>query len=314
MPVPPNTPLRAFLAALLATLMPVAAAADILLTQADGSALRLARPAERIVTLSPHLAEGLYAAGAGERLVATVEYSEFPPPAAALPRIGDAFRLDIERIAVLRPDLVIAWASGNPRPAVAQLRALGMQVWTVEIREPEEIAGFIEAAGRAAGVETQAAAAARRLRQRLAALAARYRDSGPLEYFYQVDVKPLFTINGEHLISQGLAMCGGVNIFADEPGLAFQASRESVIVADPAAMIAPLPSGPPGTTDPLAAWREWPGLAAVRNGALFLLSADEISRATPRFLDSLELACKLLDQVRQPQSPAHHSPGTDENE
>jgi iron complex transport system substrate-binding protein len=287
------------LAALLAMLLPASAAAEILLIQADGSPLRLARPAERIVTLSPHLTEGLYAAGAGERLVATVEYSEFPQAAAALPRIGDAFRLDVERITTLRPDLVIAWASGNPRPAVDQLRTLGLQVWSVEIRAPGEIAGFIEAAGRAAGLEAEAAAAGRRLRGRLAALAARYRGARPLEYFYQVDVQPLFTINGEHLISQGLAVCGGVNIFADEPGLAFQASRESVIVADPAAMFAPLPSGPPGTTDPLAAWREWPGLAAVRKDALFLLSADEISRATPRFLDSLESACSLLDQLRQ---------------
>lgn len=284
--------------ALLAALLPSPAAADILLTQADGGALRLTRPAERIITLSPHLAEGLYAAGAGERLVATVEYSEFPPAAARLPRIGDAFRLDIERIAALRPDLIIAWDSGNPRPAVAQLRTLGIDVWTVEIREPEEIAGFIEAAGRAAGMQREATAAAQHLRGRLANLAKGYRDARPLDYFYQVDVKPLFTINGEHLISRGLALCGGVNIFADEPGLAFQASRESVIVADPAAVLAPLPSGPPGTMDPLAAWRDWPGLAAVRNGALFLLPADEISRATPRFLDSLELACKLLHQLR----------------
>jgi iron complex transport system substrate-binding protein len=312
--LPPITPLRAFLAALLAALLPAAAAADILLTQADGSLLQLARPAERIVTLSPHLAEGLYAAGAGQRLVATVEYSEFPPPAAALPRIGDAFRLDIERIAALRPDLVIAWASGNPRPAVAQLRSLGMQVWTVEIREPGEIAGFIEAAGRAAGAESQAAAAGRRLRERLTALATRYHGAQPLEYFYQVDVKPLFTINGEHLISQGLAMCGGVNIFADQPSLAFQASRESVIAANPAAILAPLPSGPPGTADPLAGWREWSGLAAVRDGALFLLPADEVSRATPRFLDSLESACNLLDQLRRPQSPVTQRYGTDENE
>jgi iron complex transport system substrate-binding protein len=291
--------LRVFLATLLATLLPAAAVADILLTQADGSPLRLARPAGRIVTLSPHLTEGLYAAGAGERLVATVEYSEFPQAAATVPRIGDAFRIDVERITALRPDLVIAWASGNPRPAVEQLRTLGLQVWTVEIRAPGEIAGFLEAAGRAAGLEEQGAAAGQRLRERLAALAARFRGARPLEYFYQVDVQPLFTINGEHLISQGLASCGGVNIFADEPGLAFQASRESVIVADPAVMFAPLPSGPPGTTDPLAAWREWPGLAAVRNDALFLLPADEISRATPRFLDSLESACGQLDRVRQ---------------
>ena len=271
------------------------AAADIRLQQPSGGELQLAQPAARIVTLAPHLAEGVYAAGAGAQLLATVEYSEYPPEAAAVPRIGDAFRLDIERIVALRPDLVIAWDSGNPRPAVEQLRRLDLAVWSVEIREPQAIAAFIETVGQATGHTAEAAGAATRLRQRLADLEQRYAEAVPVRYFYQVDAKPLFTISGEHLISRGLALCGGVNVFAREPGLAFQVARESVIVADPEVMLAPhLPDAP----DPLAAWRDWPGLSAVRNRALFLLSADEISRATPRFLDSLETACKLLQDLR----------------
>ena len=270
--------------------------ADIVLSQAGGGELMLAAPAQRIVTLAPHLAEGVFAAGAGGRLLATVEYSEYPPAAALLPRIGDAFRLDIERIVSLQPDLVLAWDSGNPRPAVAQLAELGLPVWSVEIRVPGEIPDFIEDLGRATGLEAQAAPVARNLRRRLADLAALYRNAQPVRYFYQVDAKPLFTINGEHLISRGLALCGGRNVFASEPGLAFQASPESVIVADPDALLAP---ASPDNTDPLGGWRDWPALRAVRNDSLFLLPADEISRATPRFLDSLELACKLLHNLRQ---------------
>jgi iron complex transport system substrate-binding protein len=272
-----------------------AGAADIRLTQADGSPLWLTAPAQRIVTLAPHLAEGVFAAGAGPRLLATVEYTEYPRAAASLPRIGDAFRLDVERIVALRPDLVMAWDSGNPRQAVAQLRDLGLAVWSVEIRAPAAIPDFIDAVGRATGLADQAAPVARDLRHRLGELAERYDGAGPVRYFYQVDVKPLFTINGEHLISRSLALCGGVNVFDAEPGLAFQASRESVIIADPEALIAPWLEG---TADPLEAWRGWPGMRAVRNDALFLLPADEISRATPRFLDSLELACKLLHGLR----------------
>jgi iron complex transport system substrate-binding protein len=165
----------------------------------------------------------------------------------------------------------------------------------VEIRRPEEIAAFIADAGQAAGTAAHAADVAEGLQGRLDQLTARYADALPLDYFYQVDAKPLFTVNGEHLISRGLGRCGGRNIFAGEPGLAFQASHESVIVADPAAIFAPtLPDG----ADPLAGWRAWPGLAAVRHEALFLVPADTISRATPRFLDALELACTLLDQLR----------------
>jgi len=281
--------------------VPLALAADVHLRQADGSDLRLAEPVNRLITLAPHLAEGVFAAGAGEQLIATVEFSEYPAAALDIARVGDAFRLDVERIVALKPDLVIAWDSGNPRPAVEQLRMLGLAVWSVEIREPQGIPAFIESVGHATGHGTAAEAEGRRLRQRLAALEQRHAGADPVRFFYQVDAKPLFTINGQHLISRGLAVCGGVNIFATQPGLAFQVGRESVIVANPDAMFAPRL---PGAADPLAPWRDWPGLAAVRNEALFLLSADEISRATPRFLDSLSTACDLLQELRD-RTPDH---------
>jgi iron complex transport system substrate-binding protein len=267
---------------------------QITLEQADGSELLLPAPATRVITLSPHLTELVFAAGAGDRLIATVEYSDYPESARDVPRIGDAFRLDIERIVALRPDLVIAWDSGTPRPAVAQMRALGIPVWSVEIREPGEIADILEATGKATAVPGTAGAMA--LRQRLVDLSERYQGLDVLEYFYQVGSTPLFTVNGDQLISKGLSLCGGRNIFADEPALAFQMSHESVIVADPDALFAPYQDGKP---DPLMAWRDWPSMQAVRQDALFLLPADPVSRATPRFLDSLELACKLLNGLRE---------------
>jgi iron complex transport system substrate-binding protein len=271
--------------------------AAVELTQADGSALLLEQPAERLVTLSPHLAELVYAAGAGDRLLATVAYSEYPPRASDLPRVGDAFRLDVESIVALRPDLVVAWDSGNPRAAVEQLRTLGLRVWTIEIRRPAAIADTLRAIGRAIGGSADAERVAGDLDARLHLLARRYRDVSPVDYFYQVDANPLYTINGRHLISQGLALCGGVNIFADEPGLAFQVAHESVIAANPDALLAPILQGQP---DPFDTWRRWPDLAAVSGDALFTLDADRISRATPRWLDSVETACKLLHRLRKP--------------
>jgi len=274
---------------------PLALKAAVHLPQADGSVLLLDRTAERIVTLAPHLTEGVFAAGAGRQLVGTVAFSEHPPAATRIARVGDAFRLDIERIEALSPDLVIAWDSGTPRPAVEQLMNLDFPVWSVEIRDPLGIPDFVELAGRASGHPTEAAEEAARLRQRISELEQHYSDATPVSYFYQVDAKPLFTISGSHLISRGLALCGGRNVFAAEPGLAFQVARESVIVANPDAMLAP---GTPEAPDPLLFWRDWPGLSAVKNGALFLLPADEISRATPRFLDALDAACMLLDDLR----------------
>jgi iron complex transport system substrate-binding protein len=268
---------------------------EVDLQQADASQLRLDAPASRIITLAPHLAELVHAAGAGDKLIATVAFSEYPASVRELPRIGDAFRLDIERIVALDPDLVIAWNSGNPHAAIRQLTALGIPVWSVEIRAPQEIATTVEALGGAAGTAQAAERTAQVLRQRLESLAATYGGAATLSYFYQVDSRPLFTVGGRHLISQGLALCGGRNIFAEEPGLAFQVSHESVLVANPDALFAPISDG---GDDPLADWREWPAMNAVRHDALFLLPADSVSRATPRFLDSLELACKLLHRLR----------------
>jgi len=275
---------------------PFNAAAEIRLAQADGSDLALAAPVTRMITLSPHLTELVFAAGAGDHLLATVAYSEYPAAAADIPRIGDAFRLDIERIVALRPDLVIAWDSGNPRPAIAQLRSLGVPVWSVEIREPGEIADILEAIGTATGRSELVDPEAEKVRQRLSELSRQYEGVDALAYFYQVEAKPLFTISGKHLISKGLGLCGGRNVFGDEPGLAFQVGYESVIGANPDALFAPYLEDTP---DPLAAWRKWPSMTAVRQDALFLLPADSISRATPRFLDSLEFACKLLHRVRE---------------
>ncbi len=269
--------------------------ADILLRQADGRELVLEQAAQRLVTLSPNLAELAYAAGAGDRLLATVEYSEYPDAAAGLPRIGDAFRLDIEGIVALQPDLVIAWESGNPEAAVQQLRSLGIAVWAVEIRQPEQIGDTLIDMGRATSNEATAGQAADEFKSRLERLSARYDSVSILDYFYQVDARPLFTINGEHLISKGLALCGGRNVFAGEPGLAFQVGHEAVIVADPDALLAP---ALPGDADPLETWREWPGMKAVKAGALFTLNANKISQATPRWLDSIESACSQLHGLR----------------
>jgi iron complex transport system substrate-binding protein len=265
------------------------------LLQADGAVFNFEGTASRIITLSPHLTEIVYAAGAGDRLVATVEYSNYPESANNIPRIGDAFRIDVERIIALRPDLVIAWDTGNPRAAVTQLRSLGLAIWSVEIDEPEEIADVLDSLAKLTGQAEPARSASREIRQRLTALSRQYAGVETLQYFYQIGTRPLFTINGSHLISKGLERCGGRNIFIHESGLAFQVSYESVIVADPDALFAPWQENAP---NPLDTWQDWPSMKAVSQQALFLLPADPVSRATPRFLDSLELACKLLHQLR----------------
>jgi len=291
----------ALTALLIASLISLAASipgdvfADIDLQQANGETLNLSAPATRIITLAPNLAELVFAAGAGEYLKAVVEYSDFPAAVSQIPRIGDAFRIDLERIVELQPDLVIAWKSGNPQAALQKLEQLGITVWQVEITRPEEIADAVESISLAAGTHDHGQVLARQMRSRLAALEQQNTGKTPVEFFYQIAARPLYTINGQHIISRSMEVCGGRNVFSNLQSLAPQVSRESVLLADPQAMIAPeIPAGPPA----LQHWKEWPRLQAVQNKAMLYLPADDISRAAPRLLDSIELACKLLDEVR----------------
>jgi iron complex transport system substrate-binding protein len=226
-----------------------------------------------------------------------VEYSNYPAQAAELPRVGDAFRLDLEQIMSLQPDLVIAWQSGNSALAIGRLQDLGLPTWIIEIKHPGEIAAVLEQLGVATGQTEVANAAAGQVRERLHKISEIGAGKTRTSYFYQVSARPLFTLNGQHLVSQSLALCGGDNVFADETVIAPQISQESVIVRDPEVIFASAIEGQP---DPLAGWLDWPILQAVRNKRLHLLSADEISRATPRMLDAIATACKLLHASGQP--------------
>ncbi len=274
--------------------------AAIVLPQADGGALRLPAPARRIVTLAPNLAELVYAAGAGDRLEGVVEYTDFPPAASRLPKVGNAFRFDLERIVELKPDLVIAWQSGNPQPALDKLRQLGIRVWQLEITRPREIATALETIGKAAGTGGAGRKAAAGIRARLSELKRDNAGKTPVTYFYQVATRPLYTINGQHIISRSLGICGGRNVFAALPALAPRISREAVLMANPQAIISP---GGRDYRGALKHWRKWPQIEAVKNHALLYIDADEISRAGPRLLDGIASACKLLDRVRVAGSP-----------
>lgn len=271
------------------------ASAEIQLPQANGEILSLPVPAQRIITLAPNLAELVFAAGAGEQLKAVVEYSSFPASVIGLPKVGDAFRIDLERIIELEPDLIIAWKSGNPQTALQKLGQLGFAVWQIEITRPDEIADTLESISYAAGTEALGLPAAAKIRDKLAYLRQENTDKPRIEYFFQITARPLYTVNGQHIISRSLAVCGGHNVFSELPTLAPQVSRESVILADPQVMIATEIAGEPPSLD---GWQDWPRLRAVQNNAMLYLPADEISQAAPRLLDSIELACKLLDEIR----------------
>ena len=287
--------MRRALIAVLACLATAADAAGVRIVDDAQRAVELSAPATRIVSIAPHVTELLFAAGAGDRVVGVDEFSDHPPPARALPRIGRHSGLDLEAIVALRPDLVVGWASGNRMPQLERLESLGIPLYLNEIRSVDDIAASIETFGRLAGTQTAAGAAADALRQRADALRTHGR-APRLRVFYQVWDRPLMTINGEHLISRAIERCGGRNVFASLSQLAPTVSVEAVLAADPQAIIATRIDD----TDPagLAGWRRWPDLAASRHDNLLALPADLLQRPGPRFIDGVEALCAALDEAR----------------
>ncbi|MCG8434026.1 MAG: cobalamin-binding protein, partial [Gammaproteobacteria bacterium] len=210
-----------------------AADTDIIVHDDAGKQVTLASPARRVITLAPHLAEMVFAAGAGEFLVGTVEYSDYPPAAQSLPRVGDSFRIDVESILNMRPDVVLVWGSGNPKVLREHLADLQLNVVVLEPRQLEDIAEHLRIIGAITGKRKEAAEAARSYLEDLDELRREYADREKISVFYQISERPLYTINGEHVISALLRMCGGRNIFADLSALAPSVSTESVLQRNP---------------------------------------------------------------------------------
>jgi iron complex transport system substrate-binding protein len=271
-------------------------AAPVETIAADGARVALAAPAQRIVSLAPHATELVYAAGAGGKLVGVLALSDWPPAARSLRTVGDAAAIDVEGIVALKPDLVVTWPWTAPAQ-VERLRAFGIPILVTRPSTPQAIADEIERIGTLAGTEATARAAGRDLRARLDRVAAAHAQvSAPLAVFYQVSAKPLFTLGGDHLVSQAIALCGARNVFEAIKVPAPEVDVEAVVAARPEVIVTATRGGT--RTDALDAWRRWPALPAVAQGQFVTLDADLMHRPGPRFVDGVESLCAALDQAR----------------
>ena len=248
--------------------------------------------AQRVVTLAPHLTELVYAVGGGDRLVGTVAYSDFPPAANDIPRIGDAFRVDLERLRSLSPDLVLAWRGGNPDALVTELGRLGYRVVALEPARVGDVAGHLRTVGDLLGVGAEADRRAAVFADAWQDLRAQYREAAPVDVFFQVSDRPLYTVGGPHTVTEIIAACGGRNVFADLGALAPVVDLEAVIGRHPQVIVAMNPTM-------LEGWQAWPNLPAVRDGHLYTVDGDLVTRPGPRLVDGARAICAALDQARR---------------
>ncbi len=256
----------------------------------------LEAPAERIVVLAPSAAELTWSAGAGDRVVGVVEYSDYPEAAQDVDSVGNHTRVDMEKLLSLEPDLIVAWLTGNPQEQTDRLQELGLTLYFSEPHAFDTIASNIERLAVLAGTEETGHAVAQDFRAGIAELQAEYAGADPVSVFYQVWDQPLMTINGEHFINQAIALCGGQNIFADLPRLAPQIDVESVLERDPEAIVV----GGMGEDDRgwLEPWQQYSNLQAVRADNLFFVPPSTIQRPTRRILTGAQTLCGKLETAR----------------
>ena len=266
-------------------------------TDDRGRSIRLDHFARRIVSLSPHITELVFAAGAGSRLVGVVRYSDYPEAAKSIPNVGDSSSLDLERIIALKPDLVITWRSGNTASDIEKLEKLGLTVFAIEATRLEDVSRLLRMTGKLTGTSAQAEPAARAYETELRQIKRSYGGRQQIRVFQLIWYQPLMTVNGNHIMSDIINVCGGINVFASAPSLTPVISAEDLLEADPQAIISnvSLEFVETGVRERL---RRLSHISAVKSDHLFFVHHDLMHRQTPRMLQAAKTVCTQLERVR----------------
>ncbi|WP_066125636.1 cobalamin-binding protein [Bordetella ansorpii] len=261
-----------------------------------GNTVELPAPARRAIALAPHAVELAYEAGAGQSLAGTVMGSDYPPQARNLPQVGDGLRPDPERVAALRPDLLIAWQPGALRTLAPVLQSQKPAVYVSDPRSLDDIPLTLERFGILFGTQPIARDRAQALRRRLDALTERYAGKPPVRVFIQAGANPVYALGDTGIIGDALRRCGAVNAFADAGRAALQVSVESVLARQPDVIVAGV--GSPAEAEAFRRTWQSSGVAAARNGHLYTLDADALYRPTGRLVDAVETLCARIDAAR----------------
>jgi iron complex transport system substrate-binding protein len=272
----------------------VAASAHAVKVDDDrGVTISLGQPAERIASLAPHLAEIVFAAGAGAKLAGVSSFSRHPVEAERLPVVASHGRVDIERLIALRPDLVLAWRSGNSPLQIGRLERIGIRVFVTEVHTLADIPRIVRLVGTLAGSGAAAETHAAEFESEISLLRNRHSGERRVAVFLEIWHKPLLSVSGGHLISDALRLCGGRNVFAAAKALTPLVSREQMLRAQPEAIVT---SGF-GSESPQA-WRGLEPVPAVRNRRIYTIDADSLHAQGPHLLEGIRALCGRLELAR----------------
>ncbi|NRA69780.1 MAG: cobalamin-binding protein [Gammaproteobacteria bacterium] len=260
------------------------------------SQFSIARSAQRIVALSPHSVELLFAIGAGSKIVGSIDSADYPDAAKKLNFVGNYHGLVIEKIIALKPDLIISWASGNKTDQIEQLKKLGFNVVNSDPKSLDDIAENIRLLGQLTDLTKKSEQVAKIYEQQLAEIKARYQTKAKIKVFYQLWSKPLMTISNKSWINQLIENCGATNVFANNQTAYPQISIENVLVTNPQVIL--IPSDNNTRNHDIFGWEKWTYLEAIKNHHIYYPDATLLHRPTPRLLTAMAQMCQQIDRAR----------------
>ncbi|WP_367179829.1 cobalamin-binding protein [uncultured Paraglaciecola sp.] len=251
----------------------------------------------RIIALAPHIVESLYAIGAGDQIIATTAHSDYPAAAKDLLVVGNYARLQIEKILQLKPDIIVAWKTGNPADDLARLEKYQLKVVYSNPQNLEDVATELQMLGKLTGRSQQANTLAEQYLAKLAFMQQHYANQQKIKVFYELWSRPIRTVAQNSWPQQQIELCGGINPFADAKDDYPNVGLEQVLVTLPQVVIQPSKSTK-GDPDSLP-WSQWPHIPAVKNNFILHPDADKVHRMTTRMLDEIKILCDQVNVARQ---------------
>ena len=278
--------------ALCLLLAPTSAPAVTVVDQ-TGRPLELPALPRRIVSLVPSVTEDLYAIGAQEALVGVTDFCDYPPQARGKTRVGDMLAPNLETLVRLKPDLVVATRSGNAKETFVQLSRLGIPVYLVDPVSVADVLRLIAGMGDLTGRRDAATAVAAALERRLAAVRERVEGRPRPRVLYVLWPEPLIVPGGGSLVSELIALAGGLSVTADQgPGYP-RMSLEAAVGRAPEVIILARHGGS-ARPAALPQWQRLESLPAIKGGRLYAVDGNLLHRYGPRVADGLESIARLL--------------------
>ncbi len=249
---------------------------------------------QRVVSLAPSITEIVFALDQGHRLQGVTTYSDFPPEAVKLPKVGSYVHLDLEKIVALKPDLCIAIKDGNPRVIAQRLESLKIPVYAVDPNNLETIMKTVLEIGTLLNAKDRANQLVQNMDlriQKVKFLVAKTTHRPRI--FLQIGVSPIVSAGTHTFIHELIVIAGGTNLAAGPiPYPRF--SREKVLALSPEIIIITSMARSAVFEKVKAEWEKWPNMPAVRNQRIYVEDSNFFDRPTPRLVDGLELLIRLI--------------------